>query len=671
MNPADFLPPPQQTLAQATPAPTTSAWQPQPGPSEPDGGELWRTEQITGRELAALAAKLLKRPSDDKQSVGRALLKAIKGELFAQHGVRDRTAWQIAGEVIEEYPNCDPQTVINCFASAINRAALDGSDLTEARWLDMLERIQDERRTRINMAAGAGGKLGKLLQAQAARVTQPMPEGAAWVLQAAAPGVSQPSTPYALNTLLIKADGRYYLRRPSESVYRWVLDSHESLAIELAHQFGTSNQEVITHDATGAALPIGDLVKVYASNAHRIVHDYASPRTTWNAQEQTLFVGLPDNLASPLLDTAVHEWLVALAGGEPAVRDLYDWIAATAREYIDRPAAGLVLVGPKDTGKSLLALALAATWGVLPVKMANAVERFNGALLGSPFWHADERVPDDLTDSAYREIVQARSRLIEPKGREKVELRGCARLIITLNEPEDLRLGGLEGPNALEAVVDRIAYFDHTPPEGTVSPATLALDALRYKQGPRAHDVDLGRIIGHLRAVQVGYTPRTQRFLGAREDRTEARKLVIQQGIGRQNAPLVDALVDYLADPDKWERAYHAEERAFTTGQRYPIITDDGFVWVWPRELADRLCGGAPGGRRFLWADLRRALKSMRAGAPREITFGKRALRAEYWPVDLDKLLVAANITEHHPMWSQVIQTCAGNTRIRKGLPDE
>lgn len=628
-------------------------------PSEP-----YLTELITSRELASLAAKLVRAKSDDSQSLGRALLHAIRGEPFAPQGQRNKTAFQLSAEIVKEYPNCDPESVLACLSASVSRVQGLGSKLTEQAWLSMIERVQAERRKNLNNVHHVAGKIGRSLRERAAAANLPMPPSTSEIVAAqATSGRASALGPQALNTLFILADGTTYLRRPDETCYRWALKSDRAIAVELANQFGTDNVTVVTHDK-GEALPLNELMPVYASNAHAIVHDYASASTTWAPETATLHVGLPDRAPEPEPCDRTHAWLCALAGpgtpedGESDVRDLYDWIAAGAREHITSPAAGLVIVGEADTGKSVLALAAAATWGAYPVDLSNVVERFNGSLLTSPFWWADERMPDELTDAKYRRIVQERSRLVEPKGREKVELHGCGRIIITLNEPEDLRLGGLEGSSAVGAVVDRIAYFDCTSRTAEI---VRALDALRLGPGhARPNDIDLPRVVRHLRWVQENTQPRTQRFLGARADKATAQRLVLQQGVARQNGKALEALIDYLNNPDAWERTYHVEQRQFTTGQRFPAVTQDGWLWVWPQELAARLQL-----RDQEAAALRRMLKSLRpdGASTHQLTFGNRAIRADYWPVDPEKLATAASVNPGH--FAPLVQALATSTRER------
>ncbi len=653
------------------PAPGLAASSPAPGAglalNAPAGSPL-AVELIRARDLSALAARLMRSKSEFKQTTGRALLKAISGELWAPKGYRNQTAYQIAAECVEAYPNLDPASAVQCFSAAISNAQSIGSKMTAATWAGALTRVQNERQLRLNMIAQVAPSLsatGKALESAAKQVAQstwgaPDPAGSFPAIQYPS-GAAQPaSNPVdvlssVVHSLIILADGTYYLRLPHETHYPFALKSGTALRVELARQFGCQNQTVITHDDKGKNLPVDELLQLYGSNARKIVYDYSSERTTWDEPSSTLQVGFPSEPPAMHPDRAVHDWLCVLAAeredSETCITDLYDWIAACQRKYIDHPSTALCIVGPPNAGKGVLTLALAATWGVLPVKLANCTERFNGALLSSPIWHADERTPEGLTDDLFRTIVQERVRLIEPKGREKVELRGCGRMVFTLNHPNDFKVGSIAGPEALQAVADRVSFFDCRGSEGALA---LTMAPLMLPNG----DMDLARIVKHLRWVQTQYTPRAQRFLGARADRTRTNDFVIQQ-IAAHHTDVYELLIDYLTNPGYWEAQYHADRRTFPDGYRYPLVTAFGGLWVFQTEFALRFGTGKD------VRAVRAALSVISSGGKGEISFGNKRLRANYIEIDLDKLLIAANVLPGSDTWNAIVKTVSVETRVR------
>ncbi len=602
------------------------------------------TELITSREIATVAGKLARHKSENKQTVGRAMLRAIKGEVWAGDGHRNTTMYQIAAELIEEYPNLDPSSVCLCFSAAISNAQLQGSKYTEEKLLSALERVQDERQNRLNMIAALGGLVTSEPPVwPTAASPAPVTEGGVWEQPAPVDTRAAELNAAGYDTLIIRANGDFYLRTPDRGTFDWKLSNTLDLRVKMMNLFGRENGTVVTHQ-DDEFIGVERLCETYARVADTVVHDYSSPSTTYAPATCTLHVGLPATLPAALFDPRIEAWLQELAGGRDGdLKEMYDWIASTTREYIDRPAAAIVISGARDAGKSLWARALAGTWGVLPVKLANAVERFNGALLSSPFWHADERMPEEMTEACFREVVPERVRLIEPKGREKVELRGCGRLVFTINSVDDLHVGTSKGPDAVDAVAGRIAFFDCS---GRSEQLALTQNAFRP---PGSFDLDIQAIIGHLRWVQDNIQPREQRFLGARLDNTEARALVLNQGT-RRIETIVDAVCDYLANPLAWEKTYRQPGQYSVPGAAFPLVTRDGNLYVWASELAARI-----GVREF------RALDSLLTPGRVRLAFGPT--RGSYRAVDLERLLAVR--PECAP---DMIVACSGDTHVRLGL---
>ncbi len=599
------------------------------------------TEMITSRELATLASSLARSKSADKQSVGRALMRAIKGEIWAQQGQRNATAYQISAEVIETYPGADLVSVVQNFLAAISNAQTQGSKMTETKWLGMLERVQAERGNRIAMVAASGERLIKALETAASWPTiDPVTPDQIRTLALNTAGI---------RTLVIRAGGDYYIRTPDRGTYAWKITNEIDLRTKLVALFGSANATVVTHDK-GEFIGPGKFCETYATVAARTIHDYRSPATTYDLETETIHVGLPAILPEPVADLNVHAWLLELAGGEESdLVELYDWISSTTREHIDRPAAALTIVGARDAGKTLFVQALARTWGILPVKLANSIERFNGSLCNSPFWHADERMPEDMTDAAFREIVQERSRLVEPKGREKVELRGCGRLIFTLNSSADLKIGSASGADVIDAVAGRLAYFDCSLRSAQIG---AAQDRLRI---PGSFDLDMPRIVGHLRWVQETYRPRAQRFFGARQDGSRARRIVLQQA-GQYHEQATETLIDYLSEPEVWERSYQSTGGQFAApGSGFPIVIRDRGLWVCLSELAAKI-----GVRQN---DLSRALVPFTIEGTTKFQHG--AVRNRYRRIDVARMLESKNIARGHELYYPIVQTLIKDTQER------
>lgn len=628
--------------------------------------KLDQSEIVGSRELMSLAGALAKRKNEKHAQLGRALVRAVRGELFAKHGERDAVAWSLTGEIINAYPNCDPSGVVSCFLASLSLAAEDGSDLTPDRFHSMLERHQEARQLRLNMVNEiAAGKLGEALREREALVALAgviPPESATEATTTPAVGiVSSASPPPGFNPanltyLIVQADGDFYLRHVNGWTYR-KLKSQTALSIELTRIYGATNATLVLYDQRGVKFPMQSILDAYATNARAVIYDYVTDQTTYDPNTGVIRIGyesLPGTSVEPRADSDVEAWLQQLAGGtEQDLLDLYDWIASTERKRLATTSAACVIVGASDSGKSLLALCLALTWGTVPVPLKAAVDKFNGAILGGPIWHADERMPEDLTNDIFREMVQSRRRLVEPKGRERVQLEGASRIIVTLNDLEDLCINGSMGADAVEAVADRLSIFNCR----CVTPEVrAALDVLRL---PGEHDVDLKRVAQHLRYVQLYLEPRKQRFLGARANASAEEHLLGQHV--EKHAKVFEWLKDYLVRPEVFEREYSHERRAFSSGHRYPVITQHNQPWVWSNELADKLGLKA-------W-EVNRALQPFRTKEEytTQLSFGPREARVKgrYYALDIDRIAKALTFTPEEV--NAVVAALSLDTRARLG----
>lgn len=344
---------------------------------------------------------------------------------------------------------------------------------------------------------------------------------------------------------------------------------------------------------------------------------------------------MPDlTTIEPKLHPAVEAWLQQFSGGsEQTLTDLYDWIAATEQRHIRTNAAALVVVGPPSIGKSVFARALAHTWGQHePSKFAYVLDRFNGALAQCPIWHADEQLPDDLSDSRFKEIVQEQQRHIELKGRERMTLVGCARIVITINDLVDLKIKGASGPDGVKACADRLAIFRAV----RGGPTESALDRVREAVADRADPVVAERLLiaQHLRWIQLNVPVRGQRFLGARPDRSDSQIPILQATA--DSYPLVfDAIADYLADPFAWERNYAASEQLVRPGFRFPIVAEAERLYVCVSELMTKL--GVRENERWR---IDKALRPFRKGDRFRLSFGAKDDRFRAYYVELDPELI-------------------------------
>lgn len=241
------------------------------------------------------------------------------------------------------------------------------------------------------------------------------------------------------------------------------------------------------------------------------IYDFAARESRYDPSRGEVTLGYPIAPIAPTFDPRADVWLRAL-GGEDYPR-LAEWIASCAQASIDRLAAALVLVGPRDTGKSLLASVVARLWGETPCPADSLVRQFNDDLLACPIVLDDEAElfgSRALSTKRFRNLIQQRERRIEAKHRGREKLRGALRFIVSCNAISDLRFRDVSGPDVIDAVADRIAL--HKLDAGQ---ARWCLDALAALRLPGTHDVDVEAIVHHAAWIAKTTEIPSVRFIGA------------------------------------------------------------------------------------------------------------------------------------------------------------
>ncbi len=378
---------------------------------------------------------------------------------------------------------------------------------------------------------------------------------------------------------IVLARGRYFARKldpsdPDDSLdYRFTASSDRALAIMFKPRGSMALPPPILTTAIEAALDTRA--------------DYRSERTLYDLESRTLTIGAR-TYGEARFDPDVAAWLAALAGDK--LEGLTQQIAACAPRWLGATSRATAIIGPKSTGKTLLAHGLARVWQRLPVPMRLAISRFNGALERCPIVLADEALPADLTGEMFRELLGSHGRDIELKGKEVHSVDGCLRVILAIQDEDRLVLRGRKSRDDVEAIATRL-FIVRVPGDGQ---AERALRPLLDESGSVA---DLDRIAGHFRWIWENVEPVKGRFLGAAED-GESLAQVLRGEVERARG-LWELIGAFLAEPAVWAEGYaagpHAEAckatavrgRAQDWGrQAAPLLLEDDRLLVYPNALA-------------------------------------------------------------------------------------
>jgi hypothetical protein len=189
-------------------------------------------------------------------------------------------------------------------------------------------------------------------------------------------------------------------------------------------------------NGTQGPKPLDVILRDHASVARHGIASFMELRSRYDATTETFH-----EAAAPLrnlpeqFDPRIDRWLRRL-GGDKA-DGLLDWIATITD--LSRPTAAPYLVGPKGTGKTMLAHGLARLWSEGGPTDAGQVlgSNFNSALVDCPLILADEALPGGKFGGSMsgqiRELIGASSHTLTRKGIPAARLVGAVRVFLAAN----------------------------------------------------------------------------------------------------------------------------------------------------------------------------------------------------------------------------------------------
>ena len=222
-----------------------------------------------------------------------------------------------------------------------------------------------------------------------------------------------------------------------------------------------------------------ELLRDYATVADKVIANMMLKESYYDAPSKVFHEAVcRPRLIVPAYDAQVDQWLRLLGGAD--AEKLLDWVATVTR--LDRATCALYIFGPKDAGKTLLALALAQLWGHAPTQLKALVGNFNSAVINCPLVLADESIPAKMTSGFLRQLIGTTSRELTRKFIPEAELLGALRLIITANTPDLLQFDDEDfTEDDIDAIAARILYIKPTlgAPTADGKATTLAGEFLK------------------------------------------------------------------------------------------------------------------------------------------------------------------------------------------------
>lgn len=553
--------------------------------------ELDQGELVGAKELHSLANKLQRRDAEEHKSNGRAIARALMGEVFAPEGSRNDTTYRICGDIANEFPRAHAETIASLFQAALE---LQGEPSLSA-FVGMLKRQQsikqsEQARKRREDADREALRAGIRTTAALAAMAREQHCAAA-------------SVPLEHLPIILQRANRYWLRRLDQPTYD-IARGAEEIGGELLKSYVGA---IRVSDDAGKLLPMSRIMADYGCVLDDVAYAYMATSNTWDPQTNALTLrSAKRRKLTPQFSHDVDRWLRALAGLH--YRQLEQWLAGIL--YLDRPAPALYLWGKASAGKSFLALALAALWETPGGSLSEALSDFN-ACLRNPIVHADEALPARMTFADVREFVTASVRSINEKYGAKLPLRGNVRLLLTANNANLLRLPRNDA---------------HTEDDARA----IAMRVLRIKVQDRARDVlaecnTYQWVADHTVARHVLHLHQTVGIDRGRFVVDVQDPEIVSELAGSRYGWFVSWLCGYLDDPGTIETRY------MSPAQRLHVRTRDGRLYVHPAALTEL----APiEVQRKDHHERERALAYFGAGVV-------RIGAANYHEIDVEKLLAA------------------------------
>lgn len=360
-----------------------------------------------------------------------------------------------------------------------------------------------------------------------------LPDASAAAAAAYAPPGGDLSTPIFLRS----KDGHVTLMWEGDEIgHRPIADKIITTRVE---ELGWQHNIVPLKDGKGREYRTDQLLKQHGATYERTAYAFGNTITQYDRTgEGRVVVGYPRTGLAPQFDADADAWLRALAG--PHYPRLAVWIASCTQERINRLSACLILIGGADMGKSMFGHALALLWGQSPPPLELTCVQFNADLLRCPILVDEEAQlfgSKRLSTKRFRDIIQSPSRSVERKGKERCELIGAIRAVVSCNGYSDLKFTDLGGPDVIKALKDRMLVIN------ALGRSPACRGPLARLRVPGAYVVDLMRVARHMAWICATTELPAERFIGAGGDSTEG---AILAGHVEDHAELWESFRDWL-----------------------------------------------------------------------------------------------------------------------------
>lgn len=520
-----------------------------------------RNDKISRDRLARLAQRWKRSRDTYRSEMGEVLGKLCKGEAFAEPGDIDNKIFQLCQDLAEEMPDADPASIAEHFAVSLQLMAWKG-EYPITRVQEKLERALENitaenaeeqafenaaRRIRIREAFAATNPARELSYSEE--------EIQEFVL------ACKCSRDELTKRWIVQRGGSFYVLGPKANYSRPYTekDVYAAIVRDLSPA-DTAGVEISIETEKGQRRKtLSELMADYGSVATNTILDLRASRASYEPITKT-FTEAPCPLRDlePTFDADVDAWLRIAMGDY--IEDVRNWIAQVTD--LNRTCAALLMIGPRDSGKTLLACGLSRLWcDSGPTPLESAIAEFNDKISACPLIFADEQMPKDFRGfdrtAEIRRFISDLSRPLKRKYMPEATIIGAIRLVVAANNDTILAMREHLSAHDIEAIGDRF-YLVRINEKQAVVDGVPQFDKAGIEISEPAYFLSLcdtrsfvqeDRIAKHALWLRDNYPIRRDgRFLIQSKDREFYRGLATQSGL---RSAVCEYCIRYLLNPSR------------------------------------------------------------------------------------------------------------------------
>jgi hypothetical protein len=360
-----------------------------------------------------------------------------RGESFAEAPERHKTILKLTIFLAGKYPHASPETIRTVFSRSIEVMSTQPDPPTLKEVEDAFVGAQKKHLEKFqgSFSAYSKAELETIAQKQGCN-SEDLEER--WIIQ--------------------KEGGGWVLDRNGN--YQGFF-SYRDFPVAIRKHLASAPIELLEPTQNGyKRRSVEDLSTLYGDIAQSVISDLTKQYTVFDAKTRTIIESVsPLRDLEPKYDKQIDEWLYHLFGDN--YNKGVDWMATVSD--LTKPLCAIYFVGPKDSGKTMLAIGLSKLWTTgAPGKLSLVLDDKNEEMVRCPLILADETLPrkyiHQSVTAELRSMLSTTTRTLRRLYQPPSELEGAIRLILAANNDSLLNTNEIHTAEDLEAIAQRFMY---------------------------------------------------------------------------------------------------------------------------------------------------------------------------------------------------------------------